>query len=146
MMSISTKGRYAARILVCLARHANGACLNKHEIGESEAISENYVEQIMLRLKAAHLVRSYRGRKGGFALTRPAEKITFSDVLRAVEGPVSPVPCLYVETCEREATCPTRQVWKETAAAVEKIFTRTTIATMAKQAAKTWIGCASYQI
>lgn len=130
MMPLTTKARYAARIMVCLARQDSPIPATKYEIGKAEAISPNYVEQIMIRLRAASLVRSHRGRKGGFSLTRDPGQITLAEVLRAVEGPVCLVPCLY-DTCDREATCPTRPVWKKTAEAVEKILVGTTIARMA---------------
>jgi len=145
VMSLTTKGRYAARIMVYLARNDAGGPLTKHEIGRSEGISPNYVEQIMIRLKARRLVRSHRGRNGGFSLTRDAGKITMADVLMAVEGPVTPVPCLY-DTCERESFCPTRPVWKKVAEAVEKIFTKTTIAELAEKAGNEGFENLCYQI
>lgn len=134
MMALTTKGRYAARIMVYLVQHDGAGPATKHEIGKAEDISANYVEQIMIRLKAAHLVRSHRGRNGGFSLTRDPARITLAEVLRAVEGPVCPVPCLY-DTCERESGCPTRPIWKNTAEALETMFAETSIAQMAVQPA-----------
>ena len=144
-MSLTTKGRYAARIMVCLARRNESNPVTKYEIGKAEAISPNYVEQIMIRLKAAHLVRSHRGRSGGFSLARDPERLTLAEVLRAVEGPVCPAPCLY-DTCEREQSCPTRPVWKKAAEAVEAVFAETTIAQMAKQPACGAAASMTYQI
>jgi Rrf2 family protein len=143
MMSLTTKGRYAARIMVYLARHNGSKPATKQEIGKAEDISANYVEQIMIMLKAARLVRSHRGRNGGFSLTRDAARITLAEVLRSVEGPVCPVPCLY-GTCQREPSCPTRPVWKKAAEAVEEVLAETTIAQMAAQPADG--SKASYQI
>ena len=131
MMSLSTRGRYAARIMVFLARNRAQQPVTKFAIGEAEEISPNYIEQIMVRLKSAHLVRSHRGRHGGFSLTRHPDRITLADVLRAVEGPVCPVPCLY-DTCTREANCPTRPVWRKAAEAVEEVFSGTTLGDMAR--------------
>ena len=144
-MALTTRGRYAARIMVYLARHDGSNPLTKHEIGRAEDISANYVEQIMLRLKAAHLVRSHRGRNGGFSLTRDPARLTLAEVLRSVEGPVCPVPCLY-DACEREPSCPTRPVWKKAAEAVEEVFAATTIAQMAEQPACENAASVAYQI
>lgn len=133
MMPITTKGRYAARIMVCLARHGAGHPATKHEIGEAEGISANYVEQLMIHLRSADLVRSHRGRKGGFSLAREPSTISLLEVLRAVEGPVSPVPCLH-EVCDRAAACPTQPVWRRTAEAIEKVLSEITIGRMAADA------------
>jgi Rrf2 family cysteine metabolism transcriptional repressor len=134
MMTVSTKGRYAARIAVCLARDDSDQPVTKYDIAKQEGISPNYVEQIMIRLKTANLVHSHRGRHGGFSLSRSPGAITLADVLQAVEGPVCPAPCLY-KPCERAAQCPTQAVWKRAAQAVEVILQETTIADMAREAA-----------
>lgn len=145
MMHLTTKGRYAARIMVYLARHDPDQSATKKAIGESEDISPDYVEQIMIRLKASALVRSHRGRHGGFSLTRNPDKITLAEVLHAVEGPVAPVPCLH-ERCERESSCPTRPVWKQAAKALNEIFAGTTIGQMAMQPAGDARAGDAYQI
>ena len=144
-MALTTKGRYSARIMVYLARHNGAQPATKHAIGKAEDISPNYVEQIMIRLKSANLVRSHRGRNGGFSLVRDPERITLAEVLRAVEGPVCPVPCLY-DTCEREPSCPTRPVWRKAAEALEEIFAETTIGQMARQPACEAVEAMAYQI
>jgi len=145
MMALGTKGRYAARIMVYLARHDDSTPVTKNAIGKAEAISPDYVEQIMIRLKTAHLVRSHRGRNGGFSLTRSPASITLAEVLRSVEGPVCPAPCLY-NSCERERSCPIRPVWKKAAEAVEGIFTEVTIGQMAAQPACEDAASATYEI
>ena len=133
MMPLSTRGRYAARIMVFLSRKNGGGPATKGSIGASEEISPDYVEQIMMGLKAAGLVQSHRGRKGGFSLARNADAITLSDVLLAVEGPVSPVPCVAKE-CSRSRTCPTRPIWKKTAHILDALFRETTIGQLAADA------------
>jgi Rrf2 family transcriptional regulator, cysteine metabolism repressor len=134
MMTLSTKGRYAARIVVCLARHKGPGPATKHSIGRSEGISADYVEQIMVRLRAARLVRSHRGRSGGFSLARAPGRIALADVLKAVEGPFSPVPCLG-GVCARARGCPTRPVWRRVAEAVERVLSEATVAELARQPA-----------
>jgi Rrf2 family protein len=128
MMTISTKGRYACRIMVLLATRGSGGPVTKYEIAEAEAISPDYVQQIMMRLKAAGLVRSHRGRGGGFSVARDPETISISDVLVAMEGRVAPAPCGAPEYCDRADTCPTRNVWMEATRALEELFEGTTIA------------------
>lgn len=145
MMSLTTRGRYAARIMVRLARHNGSRPATKHLIGKAEDISPSYVEQIMVHLRTARLVRSHRGRKGGFSLTRDPEKITLAEVLRAVEGPVALAPCLY-DTCKREPSCPTRPVWQKAAQAVENVFSETTIAQMVEHPACGASAMRTYQI
>jgi len=145
MMPLTTKGRYAARIMVYLARNEGSSPATKHAIGNAEDISADYIEQIMIRLKAARLVRSHRGRNGGFSLTRDPDRITLAEVLRSVEGPVCPVPCLY-DTCERAPSCPTRPVWKKAAEAVEEVFADTTIGQLAAKPAAENMASLTYQI
>jgi Rrf2 family protein len=130
MMSISTKGRYATRIVVLLASKANGdrTPMTKYEVAEAEAISPEYVQQLMSRLKIAGLVASHRGTTGGFSLARDPATITVGEVLRATEGALAPAPCCTAQHCEREATCPTRPVWDEAAALLGELFERYTIA------------------
>ncbi len=101
MMTISTKGRYACRIMVLLAARVSAGPVTKYEIAEAEAISPDYVQQIMMRLKAAGLVRSHRGRGGGFSVAKDPKLISISDVLVAMEGRVAPAPCGEPECCDR---------------------------------------------
>ena len=132
MLSLSTKGRYATRIMVHLAMTAAGEHpARKREIAESEGITVDYVGQILMRLRAADLVRSYRGVKGGFALARDPADITVSDILKAVEGPISVVPCVS-DKCERGTACATRPVWIRANKALEQVFEETTVEDMAR--------------
>lgn len=127
MMTISSKGRYASRIMVYLASKPAGATITKHEIAEAEGISAAYVEQLMLPLRLAGLVASHRGRAGGFSLARDPDTITIADVLRAVEGPVQVAPCNDLHACGRAAECPTRGVWQEAADLLDHLFSGTTV-------------------
>ena len=144
-MSLTTKGRYAARIMVCLARHRGLGLATKHSVGKQEGISPNYIEQIMVRLKDGGLVRSHRGRNGGFTLTRDPDTVTLAEVLRAVEGPVCPAPCLY-DICERESSCAVRPAWQKTAEAVEEVLSGITIGRLAKEADSNGKLSGTYQI
>jgi Rrf2 family protein len=136
MMTISTRGRYATRIMVLLASKAGNAPMTKFQIAEAEQISAAYVQQLMMALRLAGLVISHRGRVGGFSLARPAEAVTVSDVLKALEGEVMPAPCRETGHCERTASCPTRPVWEKAAELLDELFTATTIASLARDCPK----------
>lgn len=134
MLTLSTKGRYAARIMVFLTTRLGSGPVTKFRIAEAEELSPDYIEQIMVRLKAAGLVNSHRGRKGGFSIGRDPHEMTMADIIVAIEGPIRPVPCID-KTCKREAICPTRGVWLKAVAVLENLFGRTTVAQMADQVA-----------
>jgi Rrf2 family protein len=133
MLALTTKGRYASRIMVYLAGRDNSTPATKQEIGDHEGISPDYVEQIMMGLKMAQLVQSHRGRRGGFSLLRPPHAIRLSEVLRAVEGPVCMAPCIQ-QDCARLEQCPTYPVWRRAAQALEDVFENTLISDMVNQA------------
>jgi len=131
MMSISSRGRYATRMVVLLATQLPGESMTKSEIAEAEAISAGYVQQLMMSLRLAGIVESHRGREGGFSLSRLPGEITVADVLRAVEGEIMPAPCHGAGRCERAAFCPTRPIWEEAAQLLNHLFDSKTIASLA---------------
>lgn len=130
MMNISTRGRYATRIMSLLAAESARPSLTKFQIAESEAISPAYVQQLMMSLRTAGLVRSRRGRDGGFAIARPPETITVGEILAAVEGSIMPAPCRGKAHCNRAACCPTRPIWEKAASLLEDFFGGVTVADM----------------
>ena len=132
MMTISTRGRYATRMMVLLASTAQSP-LNKFQIAEAESISPAYAQQLMMALRMAGLVKSHRGRLGGFSLARPPGTITVGDVLKAVEGEIMPAPCRETGHCDRMATCPTRPIWEKAAELLDDLFAATTIASLAEE-------------
>lgn len=132
MINLSTRGRYAARILVNLAQSKDGQAKNARTIAREENIALDYAEQLLLSLRTAGFVRSRRGSRGGFALQRPAEKIRMADLLERVEGDLSLVPCID-SFCERRRACPTRKLWKEAGDAMRGVFAKWTIADLAEQ-------------
>ncbi len=133
MIRLSTKGRYATRIMVTLALRGGAQPARKQEIAEAENISADYVEQILMRLKAAGLVLSHRGARGGFSLAVKPDKLTVYTVLVATEGPLDLVPCAETD-CDQLTTCVTREVWEAASAALEKVFKSTTIGELARNA------------
>ncbi|MEG0614245.1 MAG: Rrf2 family transcriptional regulator [Oscillospiraceae bacterium] len=111
-MKISTKGRYAVRILVDLAENQKGQYVSLKEVSARQGVSDKYSEQIMNLLNKAGIVKSTRGSKGGYMLNLAAEEITVGAVLRLAEGSLAPVPCLdgSCNTCERAKKCVTVEV------------------------------------
>lgn len=112
-MMISTKGRYALRVMLDLAAHPEGY-LSLKEIAERQQISAKYLETIVAILNRAGLVRSQRGKDGGYCLARPAAGITAAQVLRLTEGTLSPVACPSLEgqACHMAGTCKTLPLWR----------------------------------
>ena len=113
-MKISTKGRYALRMLLELAQHPENECVSLKEISEHQGISKKYLEQIVPMLNKSGLLRTSRGNKGGYMLAKQPHACTVGDVLRATEGSLAPVACLEydVNECPRAGYCETLFVWK----------------------------------
>lgn len=123
-------------MLACLAGKEGGKLVKKREIAEAEGISEGYVEQILVALKAAGLVRSHRGKVGGFSLTRDSSEITIAEVVEAMEGKLELSPCLSAG-CKRQEDCSARPVWKEAGSAMRDVLEKTSIADIAAKKGKT---------
>jgi Rrf2 family transcriptional regulator, cysteine metabolism repressor len=136
MVGLTTKGRYATRLLVYLATRQEGGPVKKQDIAASEGITPDYVEQILIRLKAAGLVRSYRGKDGGFSLAVDPGALTVARVLEAMEGKMSVVPCLESGACERAGSCSTRALWRKADQALKQVFAKATIGELAAGARK----------
>ena len=96
-MLVSTKGRYALRLAVDVARHEDEGNVSLREVSEREGISLKYLEQLARDLVRAGVFRSARGKGGGYSLARECADVTAGDVLRAVEGDTAPVACLELE-------------------------------------------------
>ena len=115
-LNISTKGRYGLRAMVEMALHHNQGPITLNVIAERQSLSEGYLEQLMIPLKRAGLLRSVRGAQGGYILAKNPGEIKVGDVIRALEGPISPVACVsedYPEECLRFESCVTRVIWAE---------------------------------
>lgn len=111
-MQLSTKARYAARAMVELAMSYNKGALQLREIARKQDISEKYLEQIMISLRAGRFVYAQKGSRGGYHLTRHPNEITLFDIVHSVEGSLAPVFCVdNPESCSRVSVCVTRNVW-----------------------------------
>ena len=113
-MLISTKGRYALRILVDMAEHQREGYITLQEVAGRQDISEKYLESIVRELVKGGIVYGQRGKGGGYRLCRPPEKIRVGDILRCTEGSLAPVACLTegAVPCARTARCRTLEFWK----------------------------------
>lgn len=131
-MKLSTKGRYAVRFMLDLALFQGEKPVLLREVARRQGISSRYLEQLVLNLKTAGLVKSIRGAKGGFVLGRPAEEITLLEIFKASEGSLSIVECLEdISSCKRSRTCVSRELWLEIKGAMEEILNRWTLVKMA---------------
>ncbi|WP_304642864.1 Rrf2 family transcriptional regulator [uncultured Oscillibacter sp.] len=113
-MLISTKGRYALRVMADLAEHPSEGYIPLKEIAQRQEISEKYLEAIIKILVKARLLTGVRGKGGGYKLTRGAEQYTIGEVLRLTEETLAPVACLEeaADVCPRAPNCRTLPVWK----------------------------------
>lgn len=113
-MKISTKGRYALRMLLDLALHSSEGYIALKDIAERQNISKKYLEQIVPLLNKAELLRTNRGYQGGYALSKDPSKYTVGEILRVTEGSLCPVACLQIEPndCPLRADCPTLPIWE----------------------------------
>lgn len=113
-MKISTKGRYALRMMLDLAAHQGDGYVALKDIAQRQEISKKYLEQIVPMLGKSNILRTTRGYQGGYRLARRPEDYTARDILRLTEGSLAPVACLdcEVNTCPRSANCPTLPLWQ----------------------------------
>lgn len=113
-MKISTKGRYALRMMLDLAEHQGDGYIALKDIAERQNVSKKYLEQIVPILNKADILNTNRGYQGGYRLARTPDKYTVGDILRITEGSISPVACLDKNPveCERAAECATLPVWQ----------------------------------
>jgi len=129
-MKISTKGRYALRLMIDLAQHAGDGYVPIKAVAQRQGISDKYLEQIISVLSRAGYVRSVRGAGGGYKLSGTPDKYTVGMILRLTEGSLAPVACLEgdINTCERQAKCPTLFIWQKIYDAVNDVVNNITIA------------------
>ncbi len=113
-MLISTKGRYALRVMADLAEHPSEGYIPLKEIAQRQEISEKYLEAIIKILVKARLLTGVRGKGGGYKLTRGPEQYTIGEVLRLTEETLAPVACLEeaADVCPRAPNCRTLPLWK----------------------------------
>ena len=129
-MRISTRGRYALRLMLDLATNYTGKPIRLKDVAKRQEISDKYLEQIISILNKAGYVRSIRGPQGGYLLTRQPEEYTVGMILRLTEGSLAPVACLEsdVNTCDRSENCVTLRVWEKLKDAIDGVVDHITLA------------------
>jgi len=114
LLRLSTKGQYAVRAMVNLACHSGSRPVTLKEISVDEGISLSYLEQLFVKLRQGHIVKSVRGPGGGYVLAKPSSQISVGEVISVVEEPLNPVACLDDGSvvCDRSKRCITQKVWR----------------------------------
>lgn len=128
-MKISTRGRYALRMMLDLAVNNNGEPIRLKDISKRQGISDKYLEQIISILNKAGFVRSIRGPQGGYMLNREPKEYTVGMILRLTEGSLAPVACLDYEPndCERRNECVTLILWEKLNDAIKSVVDNVTL-------------------
>lgn len=128
-MKISTKGRYALRLMIDLAMNSVGEPVSLKDVAKRQGISEKYLEQIISVLNRAGYVKSIRGAQGGYLLRRPPEEYTVGMILRLTEGSLAPVTCVEDGDfpCERQENCVTVILWKKINDAINSVVDSITL-------------------
>jgi len=134
-MKISTRGRYALRLMLDLALNDSDQYVTVKSISERQEISGKYLEQIISVLSRAGFVKSVRGAQGGYKLARPASEYTVGMILRLIEGNLAPVACLEDQPnqCPRSGKCATLEVWQQLEEAIAGVVDHITLADLAEK-------------
>lgn len=140
-MKVSTKGRYALRMMIDIAEHRDAPRVPIKDISQRQGISIKYLEQIVPNLTRSRLLRSERGSGGGYSLTKEPAEYTVGEILRAIEGKLAPVACLEDDPnqCERAAYCKTLWFWQGLYKAVDDYINSVTLQDLTDPG-RTWDG------
>ncbi|MDD6970605.1 MAG: RrF2 family transcriptional regulator [Treponema sp.] len=134
-MIVSTRGRYALRVLVEMAEHSSDERIPLKEISEKQGISQKYMESIMTLLSKNGFVDAIHGKGGGYMLNRKPEEYRIGDILRLTEGTLAPVACLEknAEQCPKQNVCRTVGMWRKLDELIESYLDSVTIADLMKE-------------
>lgn len=135
---ITTKGRYALRVMIDLAEHMDEGAVPLKDIAERQDISKKYLEIIMRELVSGRLVSGTSGKGGGYRLTRRPEEYAVGDILELMEGTLAPVACLKCDAapCKRESFCKTLPMWKEFDKMIHDFFYNKTLKDLSRKFAE----------
>ena len=135
-MKISTKGRYSVAALYELALRYGEGPVSLKSVAQSQGLSENYLEQLMVPLRREGLVKSIRGAQGGYMLARAPEEITIGAIITTVEGPIAVVDCLLADAeakeqlCDKACACVTRGIWEKVCNSISGVLNNITLRTL----------------
>lgn len=132
-MIVSTKGRYALRVMIDLAEHQSEKYVPLKEVAARQEISEKYLENILKVLVQNGFLEGLRGKGGGYRLTREPDQYTVNDILTLTEGSLAPVSCLVegAPACQRMSNCRTYKMWRGLDDLIENYFKNITLADLA---------------
>ena len=134
-MIVSTKGRYALRVMIDLAEHRSEKYVPLKEVAARQEISEKYLENILKVLVQNGFLEGLRGKGGGYRLSRAPEEYTADEIVCLAEGTLAPVTCMKDgESCERAGQCPTRPMWEGLDRVITEYLSRWTVADLLKNA------------
>lgn len=133
-MMVSTKGRYALRFLIDVARHQGEGFVPLRDVADRQGISEKYLEIVVKELVRGGMLAAQRGKGGGYRLERPPEEYRVAAVLERMEGPLVPVACLEPDRaeCPRREDCPTLELWRGLDRVIGEYLDRFTLADLAR--------------
>lgn len=138
---LTKKAKYALQAALHLARREAGGAVLIADIAGAERIPKKFLESILLTMKNRGILVSRKGRGGGYALARPADQVSFGEIVRVMDGPLAPVPCVSVtayrpcEECADEKACEIRAVMKRVRDAISEVLDATTLADAGRGAA-----------
>lgn len=134
-MMVSTRGRYALRVMIDIAEHGDGKYTAMKSVAERQGISLKYMEKILPLLVSANLIEGVHGKGGGYRLTREPKDYSVSEILNVTEGSLAPVACLEcgAEACKRTAECRTLPMWMELNRIVNDYLDKVTLADLMKK-------------
>ena len=134
-MKISTKGRYALRVMLDIAMHDDGKFIPLKDIAMRQELTVKYLEQIISLLNKAGYLQSLRGNSGGYRLTKRPDEYIIGDILRITEGSMAPVACLddHPNQCERASSCKTLQMWEKFYNLINEYFDGITLEDLLEQ-------------
>ncbi len=138
-MRVSTRGEYGVRAMFDLALHFGSGPIALKTIAERQRISESYLEQLMAALRKAGLVTSKRGAQGGYELAATPTNVTIGEIIRVLEGPITPLDCLETDTgtgpyCQAPDRCVLRSLWKELQDSMTQVLDNTTLEDLRQEA------------
>ncbi|MFC1607799.1 RrF2 family transcriptional regulator [Candidatus Latescibacterota bacterium] len=129
-MKLSTKGRYGSRAALELAHRYGDGLVMVRQIAERQNLSMRYLEHILNSLRAAGIVKSTRGARGGYELAKHPAKITLGDIVRSLEGSMDIVPCLGDDSCVRKPQCVMFEIWGKVKDAIDNVLDSITLEDM----------------
>ena len=140
-MRLSTRGRYGLKAMYQLACHYGEGPIPLNSIAEEQALSENYLEQLVATLRKEGLLNSVRGAQGGYMLAKPPEDITVGNILRILEGDLAPADCVVDEEyeCAKEENCVTKLVWMRIRDSIDSVIDSITLKDMLDESKKTTV-------